>query len=88
MGFYYLKIWPKYDWYLSHKQSSGEGLALPLFLEMEKLGEATFLDFQAEGKLELIECSTFFVLLLTPEIFDSERNKEGTNFLKLSLNFL
>ncbi len=39
------------SFFLSHKQSSGQGIALALYLELKKRGYSPFLDIQAEFDL-------------------------------------
>jgi hypothetical protein len=81
MSSYQEKPLTEFNWFLSHKQSTGQGIVLPLFLEMEKIGETAFLDIKAEFELhdleKLVKKTKYFVFLLTPEIFTSEYCKKG-----------
>ena len=54
---------------------------LPLYSELEKLGETSFLDIQAEFDLHdlelLVEKTEFFLFLLSKDIFSSEYCRKG-----------
>jgi hypothetical protein len=60
---------------------TGQGVVLPLYLELEKIGETAFLDIKTEFDLhdleKLVEKAEFFLLLLTDTIFKSEYCRKG-----------
>ena len=69
------------NWFLSHKQVTGQRIALSLFLELEKLGESAFLDVKCELDLhnleKLVEFCDWFVFIYSDGIFDSEYCRKG-----------
>ena len=63
------------DWFLSHKQSTGQQIALPIYLELKEYENTAFLDIKAEFDLhdleKLVERAKYYLLILTPDIFKS-----------------
>lgn len=69
------------NWFLSHRQLTGQRIALSLFLELKELGETCFLDVKAELDLhnleKLVELCDFFVFIYSDGIFSSEYCRKG-----------
>jgi len=61
---------------LSHRQKTGQQVALPLYLTLSNLGYKVFLDTHAEFELHdlkrLVSNTTLFVFVLSEGILDSE----------------
>jgi hypothetical protein len=80
------------NWFLSHKQATGQHIALPLFSELQKLGDTAFLDIKAEFDLhdleKIVDLCDFFLFILTQDILKSEYCRKGIYQLeKFFLNF-
>ncbi len=64
------------DWFISHRQKTGQGIAHSMYHELEKIGEKSFLDVQSKFDLHdlqaLVKISEFFIIVLTEGIFESE----------------
>lgn len=69
------------NWFLSHRQTTGQRIALSLYLELTKFGETAFLDVKAELDLhdleKIVELCDFFVFIYSNGIFDSEFCRKG-----------
>ncbi len=67
--------------FLSHRQSTGREIALPLFSELEKLGATAFLDIKAEfemhGLNKLVALCDYFVFIMMDDIFNSQYCLKG-----------
>jgi hypothetical protein len=74
------------DIFLSHRQLTGQGVAMALRLELTKMDPnlQIFLDVKAEFELhnlpKIVEKTKVFVFILTEKIFDSEYCLEGSLF--------
>ena len=64
------------NWFLSHKQKTGQRIALSLYLELKELGETAFLDVKSDLDLHdletIVELCDFFLFVYSNEIFQSE----------------
>ena len=73
-----------FSWFLSHKQSTGQSVVLPLHLALKEYGETSFLDICAEFDVHnlevLVEKTEFFLFLLSEDIFLSEYCKKGIKY--------
>jgi hypothetical protein len=77
------------NWFLSHKQLTGQRIALSLFQELGKLGESAFLDVKCELDLhnleKLVELCDFFVFIYSDGVLDSEYCRKGIRQFKYFL---
>ena len=69
------------NWFLSHRQITGQRIALSLYLELTKIGETAFLDVKCDLDLhdleKLVELCDFFVFIYSDGIFASEYCRKG-----------
>lgn len=72
------------NWFLSHRQKTGQGIALALFHELKSLGDTAFLDIKTEFDLhnleKCVELSDYFLFILSEGIFESEYCFKGNCF--------
>lgn len=68
-------------WFLSHRQSTGQQIALPLYLKLTGLGETAFLDIDTEFDLhdleKIVELADIFCFIMSPGIFESDYCRKG-----------
>ena len=71
------------NWFLSHKQKTGQRISLSLHSELIKIGETAFLDVKTELELhdleKIVQLCDFFVFIYSDGIFDSEYCRNGNN---------
>jgi hypothetical protein len=81
----YFKPPRQLNWFLSHRQISGQGIALGLFQELSKRNETVFLDIRSEFDLhdleKCVELSDYFVLVLSEGIFNSPYCLKGITMM-------
>ena len=72
----------KMNWFLSHRQLTGQRMAMSLYHELEKMGDSAFLDVKCEFDLHdlktLVELCEYFVFIYSEGIFASEYCRLGT----------
>jgi hypothetical protein len=82
----------KVTWFLSHKQATGQAIALPLFLKLKEFGDAAFLDIASEFDLhdleKIVELTSYFIFILSPGIFTSDFCRKGTQQYLCSFNLV
>ena len=76
------------NWFLSHKQKTGQRIAMSLYLELQTLGETAFLDVKSDLDLhdleKLVELCDFFLFVYSKKIFLSEYCRKGKVWLALT----
>ena len=69
------------NWFLSHRQVTGQRIALSLYQELKELGETAFLDIKCDLDLHnlenLVALCDFFVFIYSDGIFESEYCRNG-----------
>ena len=69
------------NWFLSHRQVTGQRIALNLYLELNKLGETAFLDIKSDCDLhnleQLVKLCDFFVFVYSDGILGSQYCRRG-----------
>ena len=69
------------NWFLSHRQVTGQRIALSLYQELEKLQETAFLDIKCVLDLhdleKLVELCKYFVFIYSEGMFTSEWCRRG-----------
>ena len=72
------------NWFLSHKQSTGQRIALSLYQELVTLQETSFLDVKSEFDLhdlkKLVKLCDCFVFIYSDGIFESGFCRKGTQY--------
>ena len=71
------------NWFLSHRQVTGQRIALALYLELKELGETAFLDVKCALDLhdleKLVKLCDIFVFIYSDGILQSEYCRKGKN---------
>ena len=69
------------NWFLSHKQKTGQRIAMSLYFELQTLEETAFLDVKSDLDLhdleKLVELCDFFLFVYSSEILQSEYCRKG-----------
>ena len=75
------------NWFLSHRQLTGQRIAFGLHSELKELGETVFLDVKADLDLhdleKIVQLCEFFVFIYSDGIFGSEYCRNGENLINV-----
>ena len=79
------------NWFLSHKQLTGQRIAFALYSELTKLGETAFLDVKADLDLhdleKIVQLCDFFAFIYSDGIFNSEYCRKGKKLIYIFANY-
>ena len=71
------------NWFLSHRQITGQRIAHSLYSELTKIGETVFLDVKTELNLhdlkKIVKLCDFFVFIYSDGVFNSQYCRKGRN---------